>query len=54
MPVHDEGVWVVPDDAIEVALPWIKDQLIAPVSYLPGIPLDATIGAAQRYGESKA
>ena len=54
MPVHDEIVVVVPDGEVDAALPWIKDQLIAPVSYLPGIPLDATIGAAQRYGESKA
>jgi hypothetical protein len=54
MPVHDEGVWVVPDEEVDTALPWIKAQLVAPVSYLPGIPLDATIGAAQRYGESKA
>jgi hypothetical protein len=53
MPVHDEGVWVVPDEEVEEAKAWIKAQLIAPVSYLPGIPLDAEVGSAQRYGNAK-
>ena len=54
VPIHDEAVYVIPDAEVDEALVWIKAQLVAPVSYLPGIPLDATIGAAQRYGESKA
>jgi hypothetical protein len=54
VPIHDEAVYVIPDAEVADALVWIKEQLIAPVKYLPGIPLDATIGAAQRYGESKA
>lgn len=53
MPVHDEAVYVVPDADVEAALPWIKQQLIAPVAYLPGIPLDATVGANKRYGLAK-
>lgn len=53
MPVHDEAVYVVPDADVAAALPWIKQQLIAPVAYLPGIPLDATVGANKRYGLAK-
>lgn len=53
MPVHDEAVYVVPDADVTAALPWIKQQLIAPVAYLPGIPLDATVGANKRYGLAK-
>jgi hypothetical protein len=53
MPVHDEAVYVVPDSEVEVAVQWIKQQLIAPVKYLPGIPLDATVGANKRYGLAK-
>jgi hypothetical protein len=53
MPVHDEGVWHVPDAEVEHAKVWIKEQLIAPVKYLPGIPLNAEVGAAWRYGEAK-
>lgn len=53
MPVHDEAVYVVPDADVEAALPWIKQQLIAPVAYLPGIPLDASCGANKRYGLAK-
>lgn len=53
MPVHDEGVWVVPDHEVDEAKEWIKEQLTAPVKYLPGIPLDASVGANRRYGESK-
>lgn len=53
MPVHDEGVWVVQNEFVETAKVWVKEQLIAPVPYLPGIPLDASVGAARRYGEAK-
>ena len=54
MPVHDEGVWHVPDAEVDEAVTWIREQLIAPVKYLPGIPLDAEVGAAWRYGEAKS
>jgi hypothetical protein len=53
MPVHDEAVYVVRDAEVEFAKTFVKQQLIAPVKYMPGIPLDATVGAAQRYGEAK-
>ena len=53
MPVHDEGVWHVPDTEVAAATPWIKEQLTRPVPYLPGIPLDASVGAHRRYGLAK-
>ncbi len=53
MPVHDEGVWHVPEGEVEEATKWIKEQLIAPVPYLPGIPLGAEVGYARRYGNAK-
>jgi hypothetical protein len=53
MPVHDEGVWVVPEHEVDEAVPWIKKQLTTECSYMPGLPLDATVGAARRYGEAK-
>lgn len=53
MSVHDEGVWVVPDADVTDAKEWIKAQLIAPCSYLPGIPLDAEVGANRSYGLAK-
>ena len=53
MPVHDEAIYVVPDADVEIAIHWIKQQLIAPVAYLPGIPLDASVGAGKRYGDCK-
>lgn len=53
MPVHDEGVWVVPDRDVTDANGWIKAQLIEPCPYLPGIPLDAEVGANRSYGLAK-
>lgn len=53
MPVHDEGVWVVPDMEVDSAKTWIKDQMISPCDYLPGIPLNAEVGAHRRYGLAK-
>jgi hypothetical protein len=53
MPVHDEAVYVVEEDNVEEATKYIKEQLIAPVPYLPGIPLDASVGYAKRYGDAK-
>ena len=52
--VHDEIVIHVPDEEAEDALVWVKEKLTAPVSYLPGIPLDAEVGAAWRYGLAKS
>lgn len=54
MPVHDEGVWCVPDRDVTDAKGWIKAKLIEPCPYLPGIPLDAEVGVNRSYGLAKA
>ena len=51
--VHDEAVVLVPDEEAEEAQVWIKAQMVKEPKYMPGIPLDATIGAGKRYGECK-
>jgi hypothetical protein len=53
MPVHDEGVWTVPDVEVPQAKVFIKDQLTKPVSYMPGLPIDAEVGANRSYGLAK-
>jgi hypothetical protein len=53
MPVHDEGVWVVPNGEVSQAKVFIKEQLIKPVKYMPGLPLDAEVGANRSYGLAK-
>jgi DNA polymerase len=51
--VHDELLCVVPDAEVEEAKKWVKEQMVATPSYLPGIPLDADVGANRRYGLAK-
>lgn len=51
--VHDEGVWHVPEAEVEEGVEWIKQQMIAPVPYLPNLPLNAGVGYARRYGNAK-
>ena len=53
MPVHDEGVWHVPLEEVADAKTFIKTQMTKECAYLPGLPLDATVGAHRRYGEAK-
>ena len=51
--VHDEVVVLVPDDELDEAASWIKEQMVVEPSYMPGLPLDASIGIGKRYGEAK-
>ena len=51
--VHDEVVVLVPEDEAESAEKWVLDQMIAEPAYMPGIPLAAETGVAQRYGDAK-
>jgi DNA polymerase len=53
MPVHDEGVWVVPTPEVAQAMVWIHKQLTKPVPYMPGLPIGADVGSHRRYGEAK-
>lgn len=53
MPVHDELVVVVKDEDVQDAKAWIHAQITAEPAYMPGIPLDAEVGANRRYGLAK-
>jgi DNA polymerase I-like protein with 3'-5' exonuclease and polymerase domains len=51
--VHDEQIVVVPDAEVKEAKTWVLEQMIAPPRYMPGIPLNAEVGAHKRYGLAK-
>jgi DNA polymerase bacteriophage-type len=51
--VHDEAVVLVPDAEVAEGKVWIKEQMIREPKYLPGIPLNADVGASRRYGDAK-
>jgi DNA polymerase len=51
--VHDEVVVMVPEGEAENAKTWVLAQMTMEPKYMPGIPLAADIGHAQRYGEAK-
>lgn len=51
--VHDEQIVVVPDEEVKEALPWVREQMIVVPSYMPGVPLNAEVGAHRRYGLAK-
>ena len=53
MTCHDESSSIVLDEEVAEASVWIREQMIMEPKYLPGIPLDAKVGAAKRYGEAK-
>ena len=51
--VHDEQLAVAPAAEKDEAKTWVLAQMITTPSYLPGIPLNADVGANQRYGLAK-
>lgn len=51
--VHDEAVVLVPENEAGEAEAWVLEQMIKEPAYMPGIPLAAETGAAQRYGDAK-
>jgi hypothetical protein len=51
--VHDEQIVVVPNDEVDEAKTWVLEQMIAEPRYMPGIPLNAEVGAHVRYGLAK-
>ena len=51
--VHDEQIAVAPEAEKDEAKTWVLAQMIATPSYLPGIPLNADVGAHERYGLAK-
>jgi len=51
--VHDEQLAVAPAAEKDEAKTWVLAQMITTPSYLPGIPLNADVGANERYGLAK-
>lgn len=51
--VHDELLALLPEAEKEEGTIWVRDQMIVTPKYLPGIPLNADVGAARRYGDAK-
>ena len=51
--VHDELLAIAPDSEVEEGKVWVKQQMIREPKYLPGIPLNADVGASRRYGDAK-
>ena len=51
--VHDEVVALVPESEAEEAKNWVLAQMTMEPKYMPGIPLNADIGHAKRYGDAK-
>lgn len=51
--VHDEQIVMVPDAVAGEAESWVLAQMIREPKYMPGIPLNAEVGTAKRYGEAK-
>ena len=51
--VHDEQIVVVPDDEVKEAKQWVWEQMVTVPGYMPGIPLNAEVGAHRRYGLAK-
>jgi DNA polymerase I-like protein with 3'-5' exonuclease and polymerase domains len=51
--VHDEEITLVPEDEAEVAQPWVHAQMTKVPKWMPGIPLNADVSVAKRYGDAK-
>lgn len=51
--VHDELVYVIKDEQVDVFVPALRKALTARVSWMPELPVNCTIGVANNYGEAK-
>lgn len=51
--VHDELLCIVPEAEAEEAAKWVYEQMVVEPKWMPGIPLDAEVGHAVRYGDAK-
>ena len=52
--VHDELLAVAPQAEADEAKTWVLAQMVMEPKYLPGIPLNADVGAHERYGLAKS
>lgn len=51
--VHDELLAIAPENESKEAVAWVKAQMVKTPSWMPGVPLDASVGADRRYGLAK-
>jgi DNA polymerase len=51
--VHDELVYVIREDQVNVFVPALHKALTAPVLWMPGLPVNCEIGVGDNYGEAK-
>jgi DNA polymerase len=51
--VHDEVVALVPEEEATEAENWVLAQMVMEPHYMAGIPLDAEVSSAKRYGDAK-
>jgi len=51
--VHDEAVFLVPKTEEEEAMKWVEQQMTKEAPYLPGVPLEVSMGSSKRYGDAK-
>ncbi len=51
--VHDELVYVIKDEHVEVFVAALKKALTAPVSWMPELPINCEIGVGDNYGDAK-
>jgi DNA polymerase len=53
MQVHDELVYVVHDAYVDEVKQLIKEEMIRPPVWAPDLPLDASVGVGETYGDTK-
>ena len=51
--VHDELVYIVPDDLTNVMKATVLEEMRVRPSWAPELPLDAEAGVGKSYGEAK-
>lgn len=51
--VHDEGINLIPEADEKIAVPWVHAQMVQVPKWMPGIPLNADVSVAKRYGDCK-
>lgn len=51
--VHDELLCIAREAEAEEATAWVKEKMVQVPPWMPGIPLNAGVGYAKRYGEAK-
>ena len=51
--VHDELVFVVPDQHVNAFVPALRKALVAPVPWMPNLPVNCEIGVGDNYAAAK-